>query len=82
MNRKNNPWVSLAALLLLALVLVFVCTGCRKEAENTQPRFTEEKMYHEKLSGKRAYIITDTETGRQYLLYANANASGMAALED
>lgn len=28
MNRKNNPWVSLVALILLAVILVAVCTGC------------------------------------------------------
>lgn len=28
MNRKHNPWASLIALLLLAVVLVLICTGC------------------------------------------------------
>lgn len=28
MKRKNNPWVSLVALLALAVILVLICTGC------------------------------------------------------
>lgn len=28
MNRKNNPWVSLVALLLLVVILALACTGC------------------------------------------------------
>lgn len=81
MSRKYNPYVSLVALLLLALILVLTCTGCRKEAANAT-RFTQEEIYHDWVSGNRARIITDTETGRQYLLYANHNSSGMVELED
>ncbi len=29
MSRKNNPWVSLVALILLGVILVVVCTGCQ-----------------------------------------------------
>lgn len=28
MRRKNNAWVSLVALLALAVILVLICTGC------------------------------------------------------
>lgn len=67
MNRKYNPYVSLAALLLLALVLVFVCTGCAEASAATESRFTQE--YHYLNGYHSAYIITDTETGVQYLAY-------------
>ena len=30
MNRKHNAWVSLVALLLLAVVLIMACAGCTK----------------------------------------------------
>ncbi len=32
MNRKHNPFVSLAALLLAAVILALTCTGCYSEA--------------------------------------------------
>lgn len=77
MNRKYNPYVSLVALLLLALILVLTCTGCTleisesgkrwisDEAEETEPapRFTSE------FAGNGCTIITDSETGMQYLFY-------------
>lgn len=40
MNRKFNPWVSLAALILLAVILVTICAGCgvsAEAAEATEP---------------------------------------------
>jgi hypothetical protein len=80
MYRKSNPWVSLAALLLLALVLVFVCTGCTSRAEAAEtkpaPRFTVEYLPN----GLR--LITDTETGVQYLAYSEYHTGiGMCKLE-
>jgi hypothetical protein len=36
MNRKHNPFVSLAALLLAAVILALTCTGCNSEAEATE----------------------------------------------
>lgn len=67
MRRKNNPWVSLVALLLLVTLLVAVCTGCgATQAEAEEPdRFTIEEAGYK--SGLIAYIITDNETGVQYL---------------
>ena len=81
MNRKNNPLVSLVALLLLALILVLTCSGCRK-AEATHQRFTVEENIYEMLTEKRAYIITDTDTGHQYLLFRYGDASGMVEMGD
>lgn len=80
MNRKHNPFVSLVALLLAAVILALTCTGCARSAppaaagtEINQPnRFDTEYT-----QGNYIRIITDTETGVQYLVYtARANGSG------
>lgn len=84
MNRKFNPWVSLVALLLAAVILVLTCTGCAPaaaaETEKDQARrFVIE--YNQDGPG-RGYIriITDTETGVQYLVYADIrHGAGTAA---
>lgn len=84
MNRKYNPWLSLAAFMLLALILVFTCTGCTEgEATETKPapRFTVEG------AGNGCKLITDTETGVQYLFYYYPDMSdraggGLCKLED
>jgi len=74
MNRKKNPYVSLVALMLLALILVLICTGCRIETEAAEtkpaPRFTSE------YAGDYCTIITDNETGVQYLAYARESNYG------
>jgi hypothetical protein len=82
MNRKHNPMVALAALILLAVVLVMACTGCTVRAswgeEETEPtpRFTTEYV------GSRCTIITDSETGVQYLFYKGHGAGGLTKLGD
>lgn len=81
MRFKYNPWVSMVALLLLAAILVLVCTGCTTEAEAaTTPRFTSEYAGWIKSVGG-LYIITDTETGTQYLLADVPNGAGLTKLE-
>lgn len=84
MYRKHNPWLSLVALLLLALILVLTCTGCHIETEAAEtepaPRFTMEE------AGNGCKIITDTETGTQYLYYFHSyngykGGSGLCKLE-
>jgi hypothetical protein len=77
MNRKNNPMLSLVALVLLAIILVLTCTGCHVEAEAAEetkpaPRFTTEYV------GNSCTIITDNETGVLYLAY---NSHGIVKLE-
>ena len=76
MNRKSNPWVSLVALLLLALVLALTCTGCASRAEAAEtkpaPRFTVEN------AGNGCKIITDNETNAQYLFYYYPDMTGRA----
>ena len=81
MNRKHNPWVSLVALLLLVTLLVAICTGCGPvEAEAEEPaRFAFDD------AGRTfelwAYVITDTETGVQYLYVDGADGGGLIVLQ-
>lgn len=83
MNRKNNPWVSLIALLLLAVLLVLICTGCggttTAEATENPPRFVFEAQTTNTI--KNAYIITDNETGAQYLFFMSGYAGGLTVLQ-
>lgn len=89
MNRKNNPWISLIALLLLATILTCICSGCaNKEADEAQKVKTEcrFKIEHhvmiEKFGVVRyADIITDNETGTQYLFYMWGSGSGLTKME-
>lgn len=85
MQRKHNPLVSLAALVLLVLLLVATCTGCAAPAEaaeiaETEPgnwrRFTTEHC------GGGCSIITDTQTGVQYLYHASGYGGGLTVLQD
>jgi hypothetical protein len=82
MYRKHNPYVSLVAILLLAVILAYACTGCAAQAESaeTAPRFTVEN------AGNGCEIITDNETGVQYLYYHKSYngykcGSGLTKLE-
>lgn len=74
MNQKKNSFISLVALLLMVLILVLNCTGCTKASAATESRFTEE--YHHMNGYHSVYIITDTETGVQYLAYEVATNYG------
>lgn len=79
MNRKYNPYVSLAALVLLALILVLTCTGCRPALGATSDRFTRE--VHSIDDVRHVTIITDTETGDRYMFYKAYNAGGLCKME-
>ena len=97
MNRTCNPWVSLVALLLGAVLLVLICSGCATveaamgaELAPTEPaRFVTDYIQDEG-GGDTIRIITDSETGAQYLVYIDAyhisNAGGrgvgITALQD
>lgn len=74
MNRKKNPWISLIALLMLILIIVTVGTGCAVETEatanQTRERFTRE------YAGSDCFIITDNQTGVQYLAYVEMSNYG------
>lgn len=77
--RRINAF--LAALLLLALILVFTCTGCAIDASaTTEKRFT---YTQENMGGNvYAWVITDTETGQQYLYITAGQGGGLTKLED
>ena len=75
MRFKYNPWVSLVAALLLATILVLTCTGCSNTAEaDTPARFQVEDTGTR--NGLKIYIITDTETGVQYMFVSGNNGRG------
>lgn len=80
MQRKHNPYVALVALLLIALITTWICVGCHAETDETEPdkRFTVETHL---VSGHVLQIITDSETGVQYLFYRTADAGGITKLE-
>lgn len=87
MYHKNNPWLSLVALLIMALILVFTCTGCtdaeaaERETEPA-PRFTYEREDADRSDIDAVFIITDTHTGVQYLYIDGYRAGGLCKLED
>lgn len=70
MNVKKNPWVSLAALALLLCLLAVLGNGC----ESVDAAYSEHKPgrfvnnYSQSGWDIDYQIITDTETGIQYLL--------------
>lgn len=83
MNRKANPWVSLIALILTLVLVVCICTGCVEttEAEETKgPRFTVE-IASDDSSQAKILIITDTETGVQYIFFSYGQSGGLSVLE-
>lgn len=81
MRYKCNPMLSLVALVLMVLILVFTCTGCTVESEAAKetepaPRFTVEYV------GNGIRLITDSQTGAQYLAYSEYHTGiGMCKLE-
>lgn len=80
MYRKNNPWVALVAALLLAIILVFVCTGCAVQARAAAPdRFSIE--YGGDHNGLYAWVLTDNTTGQEYLFVKDGDASGLVKME-
>lgn len=93
MNRKHNPFVALVGL-LLGLLLVILCAGCGATTETPEPgepteesrRFTVEKYAPESSSifGDiySIRVITDTETGVQYLAYIGGQGTGLTVLQE
>ncbi len=74
MNRNYKHHVALVALLLLAIFVSIVCNGCAVETtaatNKTMDRFTNE------YAGSDCFIITDNETGVQYLAYVKMSNYG------
>lgn len=108
MRFKYNPWVSMVALLLLATILVLVCTGCVPETEAAE-RDTTRPVITETTEGTEAaaktepaaigrfsvefagfgfphmdgiYIITDNQTGVQYLFVDKVDSGGLVKMEE
>ena len=81
MKRKHNPLVAVVALLLLAVILL--CTSCstpaKAEEPESSPRFTIELQANG--GYMRTYIITDTETGVQYLAARYDEGLGLTVLQ-
>lgn len=84
MNVKRNPWVSLAALALLAVILAVICSGCGSVDATTADAVQEttrlEISYSDIVDGVILCIITDTETGAQYLMAGNSSGYGLTVL--
>ena len=87
MNRKHNPMVALVALLLLVLLLLLA--GCsapaaaapeEPEEPESSPRFIEEQHRGDN-SFDYISIITDTETGVQYLYVDGYRSGGLTVLQ-
>lgn len=82
MKRKHNPLVAVVALLLLAVILL--CTSCstpaKAEEPESSPRFTIEVQEHNNLAVE-VFIITDTETGVQYLMTKCGQGIGLTVLQ-
>ncbi len=82
MNRKANPWVSLAAIALLAVILVAVCSGCEPvEAAEVTYYNRFEVSHFEMIDARMIRIITDTKTGVQYLLIGGSQGYGLTVLQ-
>lgn len=85
MKRKHNPWVSLVALLLLVTLLVTICTGCSAaEAEAEAEAKESDRFTIENMGGimcAYAYILTDNETGVQYLYVNGGEGGGLIVLQ-
>lgn len=80
MNQKYNPFLSLVALLVLAVLLLFLvgCSG-NAEAADAEHRFTLD--YDCSDIKNQVIIITDTETGHQYLFVDGYRACTMVRLD-
>jgi cytochrome b len=83
MTRKHNPLLALAALVILATILVLACTGCSAEAAGTETtaRFNIEVAPNDGKVHQHTVIITDTETGVQYLYFKSMNSGGLTVLQ-
>lgn len=81
MNRKHNPLVALVAMLLLAVLLLLVgCSETSAAAPESSPRFMV--RVHEGIYNLMdAFIITDTETGVQYLMVEYHQGIGLTVLQ-
>jgi len=81
MTRKNNPWMSLVAMVLLAVILVWTCTGCTTAAAAAEDQPSNKWRFVSENCGDGCTIITDTQTGVQYLYHGSGYGGGLTALQ-
>lgn len=84
MKQKSNPWVALVALILMLVLVVCACTGCTctaEAAEPESPRFIVEEAETKGARVDYIVIITDTETGVQYMFVKDGYGGGLTVLE-
>lgn len=74
MNRNYKSRVALVALMILAIIVTIVCNGCAVETTATEYRTM--KRFTREYVGADCYIITDNETGVQYLAYVEMSNYG------
>lgn len=81
MSRKRNGLASLVALLILAVMLVVILAGCgpRSYESETEYRFTVEKVVES--INVDVYLITEKETGKQWVYVEGYKAGGLVAYE-
>lgn len=72
-----------AAFIALALVAALCLPGCTKGFDNTnKAEGTQIEPKRFVSDGPTCYVITDTETGVQYLFAKHFNGGGLAVLVD
>ena len=84
---KRGHTISTAPI-LLASILALTCIGCR-DAQAERPTGDTETVsdhrfsvtHREALGVRSIRVITDTETGVQYLVYSDNNGIGLTKLE-
>lgn len=82
MNRKANPWISLAALVLLGGILLAVCCSCATVDAGEVTYHNRFEVTHFEIADARTIrIITDTETGVEYLLIGTGQGYGLTVLQ-
>lgn len=82
MNVKKNPWVSLAALVLLLCLLAVLGNGCTTTIEATETETPDRFTIEDKsIQFSEIFIITDNETGVQYLWVKRAYGAGLTMLQ-
>lgn len=81
MNQNIKNWVTLVTLIMLLVLIVCTSEACTDTAEATEsPRFTAEYT-GEGARGMHIYVITDNETGAQYLFIKDGYGGGLTVLD-
>lgn len=84
MRRKHNPLLAVVASFLLAAILVLLCAVSAGCAATDQEDHADRITFTNAGSGsnaKYAYILTDTETGVQYLLVKTPTGTALTVLQ-